>query len=98
MVRFSQTLAMSDSPSQGTRAIFKGAGPVDWALGKIFVHELGKTLLYYLLPDRVDARDWMEAKPLPLALKSVPVEGAVDTWFDFVADTGDTQCLMYAVA
>ncbi|HEY3500128.1 MAG TPA: hypothetical protein VGK73_35805 [Polyangiaceae bacterium] len=87
---------MSGDPRPRSPASFAGAGPVDWALGKAFVHELGKTLLYYLFPDRVDARDWMQAEPLPFDAGAPPAPG--DTWFDFVSDTGDSPCIVYSVA
>ncbi|HWO14480.1 MAG TPA: hypothetical protein VNN80_33475, partial [Polyangiaceae bacterium] len=78
---------------------FAPEGAVDWALGKVFTEALLKPLVYALLPDRVDPRDWMQAKRLEVRLEphEAPA-GAKDHWFDFIADTGDSDVGSYSVA
>jgi hypothetical protein len=83
-------------------------GPTSWGLSRRFVASLGRTALFDLVPDRVDPRDWMTAELAPIdwtphLLASPPAasgceEGCEDLWFDYVADTGDSQRGTYSVA
>jgi len=75
--------------------------PVDWALGRIFVDTLLAPLLYAVLPDRVDPRDWMQANRAAvdwLPAGSGESESADDYWFDTIADTGDSGEGVYSLA
>lgn len=88
--------ALASSPPS-----FPAQGPVDWALGKVLIETALKPLLYSVLPDRVDPRDWMRPKLLELQLAAIPTSGSQnheDYWFDFVADTGDSDVGAYAIS
>lgn|GEM_PF-6881064 len=74
---------------------------MDWALGKVLIETALKPLLYSVLPDRVDPRDWMRPKELGLQLSpsATSVEARhEDYWFDFVADTGDSDVGAYSIS
>lgn len=88
-------------PASPSDVRFKPQGPVDWALGKVFLEAAGKPLLHMLLPDRVDPRDWMTAERFVPNPSALPMESGVtyqDYWFDFIADTGDSDVAAYAIA
>jgi hypothetical protein len=86
-----------NDPEVRPEQIFSRAGPVDW-VGRTFVRELGKSFVRALLPDRADGRDWMKGETIPLSPGDAPVTGPTDYWFDFIADTGDSQCSTYSLA
>ena len=80
---------------------FPAQGPVDWALGKVLIETALKPLLYSVLPDRVDPRDWMRPKDFDLKLAPSPTsveQDHEDYWFDFVADTGDSDVGAYSIS
>jgi hypothetical protein len=80
---------------------FSPQGPIDWALSKVFVESLFKPLLYSVVPDRLDPRDWMTGEDLELELAARTVDAGgtrEDYWFDFVSDTGDSDVAMYSLA
>jgi hypothetical protein len=78
----------------GKAASFEAQGPVDWALGKVLVKTLLEPVVYAVWPDRVDPRDWMRACELP----RFEAEPGQDFWFDFVADTADSDVGTYNIA
>src|SRR5262245_36989397 len=84
-------------PEVRPEQIFAKAGPVDW-VGRTFVRELGKSFVRGLFPDRADGRDWMRGEAIPLLSADAPVTEPADYWFDFIADTGDSQCATYSLA
>jgi hypothetical protein len=78
---------------------FRPQGPVDWALGKVLIESVLKPLLYALWPDRVDPRDWMRPRELEFELQpSVQTAEGRDYWFDFIADTGDSDVAAYSIS
>jgi len=79
---------------------FEAEGPVDWALGKVFLETILKPIVYLVLPDRIDPRDWMSPQDVELKLAPSPTHSGTevdDYWFDFVADTGDSDVAAYSI-
>jgi hypothetical protein len=78
-----------------------GLGPVDWGLGANLLRGLAKTILYGIVPDLEDGRDWMSAARLSVEDIDPGARTAIaagdDYWFDVIADTGDSQRAMYSV-
>jgi hypothetical protein len=86
-------------PTSASPPPFEPLGPVDWALGKVFLETLLKPILYTVLPDRVDPRDWMQGDRPRVTWPLEPLgDGDADYWFDFVADTGDSDIATYNLA
>lgn len=80
---------------------FKPIGPVDWALGTALVESLVKPLHYALFPDSLDPRDWMTGAPAQVTLTPKPDDPTAshqDYWFDFIADSGDSDAATYLLA
>lgn len=69
-------------------------GPVPWLLGPQFLAAARRIATAALYGDRMDPRNWMTARA---ASFEVP-PGTHEFWFDFVADTGDSQRATYGVA
>src|SRR4030095_10379404 len=87
-------------PKPQDKAGFKG--PVRWLLGPQLIASLKWTVLYAAFKGKLDPRDWMRARPIPLDEQSrynnaeaVPED---EYWFDYFADTGDGQMAMYSIA
>jgi hypothetical protein len=76
-----------------TKAHFKG--PVQWLLGRQLIGALKWIALYAIFQDKLDARDWMKAEPIAIPNDQVK-DG--EFWFDYIADTGDSQLATYSVA
>ncbi len=85
----------------------QGRGPVRWVLGHDFVRTLKGLILYSLFPDRLDPRDWMRPEAVDLSTPPGTCHTGVDPtgnptpqefWFDYLADTGDSQRAAYSVA
>jgi hypothetical protein len=69
-------------------------GPVSWLLGPQFLSAARRIARAAQHGDRVDPRNWMSARASSFELP----EGADELWFDFIADSGDSQRSTYAVA
>lgn len=70
-------------------------GPVAWLLGPQFLAAARRIARAALFRDRTDPRSWMSTRPLSFADLG---DGADELWFDFIADSGDSQRATYAVA
>jgi hypothetical protein len=70
-------------------------GPVKWLLGRQLISVLKWIALYTAFQDKLDARDWMHAEPITFD-DDQAANGAF--WFDYIADTGDSQLATYNVA
>ena len=70
------------------------SGPVNWLLGRQLISGLNRIALYIAYRDKLDLRDWMEAKELVWPTMS----GGDEFWFDYLADTGDGQMAAYSLA
>ena len=86
-----------NDPEVRPERIFAKAGPVDW-VGRTFVREIAKSFVRGLFPDRADGRDWMKGETIPLVPGDAPTTEPADYWFDFIADTGDSECATYSIA
>jgi MFS family permease len=67
--------------------------PVAWGFSRNFLEGLGRTLFFDLFPDRMDPRDWMGASRLAFH----PNGEETEFWFDYLADTGDSQRATYSL-
>lgn len=68
-------------------------GPVTWLLGSKLLREIGWIALYTAFGRRLGGLDWMSAAPI--------AEGSDEKdefWFDYIADSGDSQKATYNVA
>jgi hypothetical protein len=69
-------------------------GPVPWLLGPQFLAAARRIARAALLGDRKDPRNGMNARAYTFEL----APSSDELWFDFIADSGDSQRAAYAVA
>ena len=67
--------------------------PVGWLLGQQLLAGMKWIALYTSYGEKLDARDWMRAEPVP----RFDVKGD-EFWFDYIADSGDGQKAVYNIA
>lgn len=68
-------------------------GPVSWLLGRGLLVKLKWIILYALVGDRFSGKDWMAGKQVDYRR-----EEPDEFWFDYLADTGDSQRAAYSIA
>lgn len=65
-----------------------------WLLGRQLMGSLKGTLLYTAFGNKIDPRDWMEARSFDY---DPPKDGGA-FWFDYISDTGDGMRATYSIA
>jgi hypothetical protein len=70
---------MPENPITQPKAERKFEKPVSWLLGRQLIASLKSTLLYTAFGNKIDARDWMDAKVFPPAQR--PVDQAWATMY-----------------
>ena len=68
--------------------------PVAWLLGQQLLAGIKWIALYASYGEKLDARDWMRAEPVP-RFKGANGD---EFWFDYIADSGDGQKAVYNIA
>ena len=68
--------------------------PVAWLLGQQLLAGIKWIALYASYGEKLDARDWMRAEPVP----RFKDEKGDEFWFDYIADSGDGQKAVYNIA
>jgi hypothetical protein len=97
----------------GKRVVENLRGPVEWLLGPSLVGKLRKIILSSLFSKDLDLRDWMcattwsrytttgahdDVDRLATPATHPDSTGPGELWFDFIADSGDSQLAMYSLA
>ena len=74
--------------------------PVSWLLGPQLIASLKTTVLYVGFKNKLDPRDWMEARVYSLdTAERFNTDCPLDEyWFDYLADSGDGQKATYSIA
>jgi len=85
---------MTQPPPGGQQPPKDFERPVGWLLGQQLLAGLKFIALYASYGEKLDARDWMRAEPVP----RFDVEGDEEFWFDYIADSGDGQKAVYNIA
>jgi hypothetical protein len=67
--------------------------PVGWLLDRQLLASLRNIFLYTAFGKRIDPRNWMAAKEIPLRPKNEN-----EFWFDYLSDTGDGTRATYSIA
>jgi hypothetical protein len=68
--------------------------PVTWLLGSQVLRQVGWIALYTAFGRRLGGIDWMA----PTILREKVPAGTEELWFDYLADSGDSQKATYSVA
>jgi hypothetical protein len=79
--------------------------PVTWLLGSDLLRHIGWIVLNSFFGRRLGGLDWMHAEPLitekdrfEQAIAAETAPGKDEFWFDYIADSGDSQEATYSVA
>ena len=74
--------------------------PVRWLLGRQLLSAAKFIALFSLFSAKIDPRDWMQGNIIDLSggLPSGEPGGPDEFWFDYLADSGDSQLSTYNVA